>query len=288
MFCTQSDKMCRIVILISIAVSVIGCHHKSDEAVWASYGESQLFGSDVARVVPENLTPEDSVAFTEKFIKDWLVRQIILEAAENGLSDEQLSFDQMVEEYSNSLKIHAFEEEWLKQKLDTVVSDMEIQKYYEDNISNFELKQFLVKIKFTSVGAYYRQLPALKKLFYSDRPEDIVRWQQACVTAGATHFLSEEEWMTWDEFLKQVPLDIVDVAAFLKRQRPLEFEKGELLYLIRFMEYKLSGSVSPIEFERDRIINLILNRRKRLLLDQMRNDLYAKAEAEERFLIQGK
>mgnify|MGYP003337178244 CR=1 FL=1 len=86
----------------------------------------------------------------------------------------------------------------------------------------------------------------------------------------------------WDDFLKQVPIEIYDVAAFLKRQKKLEFEKDELLYLIRFLDVKLSGSASPLEFEKTRIVNLILNRRKRQLLDQMRLDLYTKAEAEKK------
>ena len=282
MFCTPYTDWCRIAFLISLAFIFLDCNRKSKEAAVVAYGNTQLYWSEVAAVVPDNISEEDSLAFADKYIKDWLTRQIIIEAAENGLSEEQLNFDKMVSDYANSLKIHAFEEEWVRQKLDTNVSETEIKNYYQENEANFELKQFLVKIKFTSVASDYRQLPALKKLFFSDRPEDLVKWQQACVTAGASSFMSEEEWMTWDDFLKQVPIEIYDVANFLKRQKKLEFEKDELLYLIRFLEVKLSGSASPLEFEKTRIVNLILNRRKRQLLDQMRLDLYTKAEAEKK------
>jgi hypothetical protein len=282
MFCTPYINRCRIAFLISLHLLFIQCKRKSHEATVAAYGDSQLYWSEVAEVVPDNISEEDSLAFADKYIKDWLVRQIIIEAAENGLSEDQLNVDKMVSDYANSLKIHAFEEEWVRQKLDTNVTEAEIRNYYEANASNFELKQFLVKIKFTSVATDYRQLSTLKKLFFSDRPEDLVKWQQACVAAGAASFMSEEEWMTWDDFLKQVPVEIYDIAAFLKRQKKLEFEKDGLLYLIRFMEVKLSGSASPLEFEKTRIVNLILNRRKRQLLDQMRLDLYAKAEAEQK------
>lgn len=284
MFCTPYIKRCRIAFLLSLQLFFTRCAHDSNEATVAVYGDSQLYWSEVAAVVPDNISSEDSISLADKYIKDWLVRQIIIEAAENGLSEEQMQFDKMVSDYANSLKIHAFEEEWVRQKLDTNVSDDEIKRYYDEEEANFELKQFLVKIKFTSVASDYRQLPVLKKLFFSDRPEDLVKWQQSCVAAGASSFMSEEEWMTWDEFLKQVPIEIYDVAAFLKRQKKLEFEKDGSLYLIRFIDVKLSGTASPIEFEKTRIINLILNRRKRQLLDQMRLDFYTKAEAEKRII----
>jgi hypothetical protein len=266
----------------------VSCGHTQESDIVASFGDHQLTQSTIFDIIPDNITPDDSSALAEKYIKDWLIRQIIIDAAENSLSDDQLSFDKMVEEYANSLKIHSFEAEWVRQKLDTNISEAEVLSYYEENKANFELKQFLVKIKFTSIRNDYRQLSTLKKYFLSDRQEDIVKWQQACVAAGANSFVSEDEWMTWGDFLKQVPVEIVDVAGFLRKHNSLEFEKDGLLYLIRFMEYKLSGTMAPIEFERERIQNLILNRRKRELLDKMRVDLYSKAEAEKRIIISAK
>jgi hypothetical protein len=288
MCCTPSNKGYWPVIISFVTILFVSCGHTQESDIVASFGDHQLTQSTIFDIIPDNITPDDSSALAEKYIKDWLIRQIIIDAAENSLSDDQLSFDKMVEEYANSLKIHSFEAEWVRQKLDTNISEAEVLSYYEENKANFELKQFLVKIKFTSIRNDYRQLSTLKKYFLSDRQEDIVKWQQACVAAGANSFVSEDEWMTWGDFLKQVPVEIVDVAGFLRKHNSLEFEKDGLLYLIRFMEYKLSGTMAPIEFERERIQNLILNRRKRELLDKMRVDLYSKAEAEKRIIISAK
>lgn len=285
---TPSNKGFWLGAILSVTIFLVSCNASDESALVATFGEHQLTQATVFEIIPDNISAEDSTALAEKFIKDWLIRQIIIDAAENSLSDDQLSFDKMVEEYANSLKIHAFETEWVRQKLDTNITDAEITSYYEENKSNFELKQFLVKIKFTSVKNDYKQLSNLKKYFQSDRQEDIIKWQQSCVSAGASCFISEDEWMTWGDFLKQVPVEIIDVAGFLKKHNSLEFEKDGLLYFIRFMEYKLSGSMAPIEFEKVRIQNLILNRRKRELLDKMRIDLYSKAEAEKRITITAK
>lgn len=286
MYFTRFNNALRVYFHFTLCILFFSsCKPKVNEAIVANYGEKELFWSEVSQVIPDNVSSEDSSFLANKYIKDWLTRQIIIDAADKNLNEDQLTFDQLVNEYSNSLKIHAFEEEWIRQKLDTHVTQEEILKFYEENEANFQLKQFLVKIKFTSVPNNFSQLKSLKKYFYSERPEDLVKWQQLCVSANATNFISDEEWMTWDDFLKQVPLEIYDAANFLKKKRQLEFEKDDLQYLIQFLDYKLIGSPSPIEFERIRIANLIINKRKRLLLDTMKADLYALAESEKRINI---
>jgi hypothetical protein len=194
----------------------------------------------------------------------------------------------MIENYRSSLLIYAFEQEWVRQKLDTVVSDQEIQEYYTDNEKNFQLKDYILKVKFTAIANDSKQIPAIKKLFNSPKPEDLVKWQQLCVEIGASHYFNEEEWMKWDDFVKQIPLDVFDVEGFLRKKGPIEFEKGTNLYLISITDYQLAGSKSPLSFERDKIRAMIINKRKMSLLETMRQDIYAKAEKDGEIKIYNK
>jgi hypothetical protein len=118
----------------------------------------------------------------------------------------------------------------------------------------------------------------MKKVFGSAKPEDLVKWQQLCVDIGASYYYEEEEWMKWDDFIKQIPLEVYDVAGFLKKKNVIEFEKDNNLYLISIMEYQLAGSKSPLSFEHDKIKSMIINKRKLKLLEDMRQAIYTKAE----------
>ena len=184
----------------------------------------------------------------------------------------------MIENYRSSLLIYAFEQEWVRQKLDTVVSDQEIEQYYTDNEKNFQLKDYILKVKFTAIAADSKQIGAVKKLFNSAKPEDLVKWQQLCVEIGASYYYNEEEWLKWDEFIKQIPLEVYDVEGFLKKKNTIEFEKENNVYLISITDYQLAGSKSPLSFEREKIRAMIINKRKLTLLETMRQDIYSKAQ----------
>ena len=66
----------------------------------------------------------------------------------------------------------------------------------------------------------------------------------------------------------------------MKRNRFVSFEKENLIYLVRFEDYLMEKSVSPIDIESGNIKDAILLKRKKELLSKMNVDLYEKAEKE--------
>lgn len=259
--------------------AVAACNTGTDRAeLIAEIAGRQLTWKELTEVIPDNSTAEDSAALADHYIQDWITKQLIISKAEAGLPEELQSFEEMIENYRSSLLIYAFEQEWVRQKLDTIVSDQEIEAYYNENEKNFQLKDYILKVKFTALAADSKNISQVKKLFNSTKPEDLVKWEQLCVDIGASYFFNEEDWMMWDEFIKQAPLEVYDIEGFLKKKKTVEFEKDNNLYLISVVDYQLTGSKSPLSFERDKIRSMIINKRKLALLDTMRKDLYAKAQ----------
>jgi hypothetical protein len=271
----------RISLLLAILIATLlgSCHWADDRAeLIAEIGDKKLTWKEVSDVVPDNSTSADSAALADHYIHDWITKQLIISKAEESLPEELMSFEEMIENYRSSLLIYAFEQEWVRQKLDTLVSEQEIEQYYNENEKNFQLKDYILKVKFTAIAADSKQLPALKKLFNSSKPEDLVKWQSMCVDVGADYYFNEEEWLKWDEFIRQIPLEVYDVEGFLKKKNTIEFEKENNLYLISITDYQLAGSKSPLSFERDKIRAMIINKRKLTLLETMRQDIYSKAQ----------
>lgn len=263
---------------LSLCLICIGCNKNDDQgAILAEVGDKKLTINDLMEVIPDNSNSADSIALSERYIQDWIMEQLVINKAEEGLSEDKKNFDLLIENYRKSLLTHTYEQEWIRQKLDTTISEEEIEKYYNDNEKNFQLKDYIVKVKFSAIASDSKNINALKKLFYSEKPEDLVKWEQLCVDIGVSYYFDEDHWMLWDEFIKQVPLEVYDVEAFLKKKKTVELEKDNNLYFIAITDYQLSGSRSPLSFERDKIRSMILNRRKLQLLDDMRRDLYAKA-----------
>ncbi len=269
----------RIIGFLCICLVAASCNWDDDRAqLIAEIGDKQLTWKELSEIIPDNSSAEDSASLADHYIQDWITKQLIISKAESSLPEELQSFEEMIENYRSSLMIYAFEQEWVRQKLDTVVSEQEIEQYYNDNEKNFQLKDYILKVKFTALAADSKYVTQLKKLFNSTKPEDLVKWEQMCVEIGASYYFNEEDWMKWDEFIKQVPLEVYDIEGFLKKQKTIEFEKDNNLYLISVTDYQLTGSRSPLSFERDKIKSMIINKRKLVLLETMRNDLYTKGE----------
>lgn len=268
----------RIFLLLLAAIFTSTCNKRNGEdAIVAEVGEKVLTIQQLSEVIPDNTNAADSIQLAQRYIQDWIIEQLVIGKAEQSLPDEKQNFEVLIENYRKSLLTYAYEQEWVRQKLDTMVTEEEIEKYYGDNEKNFQLKDYILKVKFCAIAADSKNVSQLRKLFNSTKPEDMVKWMQMCVDIGASYYFDEDKWLLWDEFTKQVPIEVYDVESFLQKKKTLEFEKDNNLYLLTVTDYQLSGSRSPLSFEREKIRSMIINRRKMELLEQMRQDLYSKA-----------
>ena len=102
---------------------------------------------------------------------------------------------------------------------------------------------------------------------------------------AVSSFLDVDTWIRLDDLLKTVPMEIYNTESFLKRNRFVSFEKDDLLYLVRFEDYLMEKSVSPLEIEGENIKGIILLKRKKELLQRMNAELYERAEKEKVFEI---
>ena len=67
------------------------------------------------------------------FIDSWIRRQLIIHQAESNIDKSELNFSKELEEYRNSLIIYKYETMLVEKKLDTVITDAEIEKYVKEN-----------------------------------------------------------------------------------------------------------------------------------------------------------
>jgi hypothetical protein len=282
--------MRKIGLLLGVAflLTTSGCHEffvKSERIVVAECYNNKLYEEDLVGVVPANVNPMDSLARVNAFIDLWIRQQLLLHQAEINLSPEQCDFSKQLQDYRNSLIIYAYESQLIEQYLDTIVSDDEIAAYYEDHKENFQLRSTMVKVAYVILKEDCKYKKDFQQLM-SNR--DTLMLMQLDVLAShyaVTSFLDVDSWVRLDDFLQEVPIEIYNTESFLKRNRFVKFEKDDFVYMVRFEDYLMKESVSPIELESDNIKNVILQKRKKELISKMNSDLYEKASKEKVFVV---
>ncbi len=281
-------KQLPILIGLSCLMLLAGCDavvRKSDKIIVAEcYGE-YLYDTDLKEVIAESKGHLDSLARTNAFIDSWIHRRVLVHQAEKYLSPQQRDFKKQIDEYRNSLLIYTYETELIEQMLDTVVSSEEIERYYLQNPGNFQLRHTLVKAAYVVLPLKVKYYWQIRKLMAAP---DTLKLEELDALASPYVISSRynvDEWMRLDDLLNEVPIEIYNTESFLKQRRFVSFEKDACTYMVRFNDYLLEESVSPIEMEYDNIRKLILMKRKKELLDQMRFDLYEKAVKDNAFTV---
>lgn len=256
---------------------------KSKEVVVAECYGKYLYVSDLQGVVPENMATLDSIQRVNSFIDSWIQRQALLHQAETNLSKEKLNIEKQLEEYRNSLILYAYESQLINQKLDTVVSEEEIAEFYEQNKEDFQLRTTMVRAAYVILKDDCKQMAAIEKLM---NDKDTLMLQNLDVLAtyyAEKSYLDVDRWIRLDELTNIVPIEILNVESFLKKNKFVRLDSDDYVYLVRFEEYLLEESISPLEMQYDNIRSVILTHRKKALLDRMRAAVYEKAKKEHAF-----
>ncbi|MCC6251179.1 MAG: hypothetical protein IT238_01805 [Bacteroidia bacterium] len=276
---TKTTSGLPIVALIVFALLFSQCKYlkknrNKNRATVARVYDSYLYLDDVLEQMPDKLQGQDSINFIRSYAETWARQQVVLHQAEKNLSDEQKDVDDELESYRKALITYAFEKALVQQKLDTLVSNTEIENYYNANPQNFELKDNIIKVIYVKVKKNAPKVNRLKELYRSENPNDRKHLEDYCRQFAENYYLDDDSWLLFNDLLKEVPIETYDKERFLKNNRLIEFSDNDYLYFVNIKGFKIKDSVSPLSFERDNIKSIILNKRKLKLIEDMRNDVY--------------
>ena len=228
-----------------------------------------LFPEDLAGIVPTGSSRQDSLSITKNFIDNWIKQKVVLHKAEENLDNEKKDVEKQLTEYRNSLITYAYEKALIEQKLDTLISQQEIEDFYSNNQSNFELKDNIIRVIYLKLNRKSPKIEKAKQWFNSDNKKDRELLTEYCHQYALNYFLDDSIWLLFDDLLKEIPIKTYDKEQFLQNNRNIEIEDSLNVYLVNIKGFKVKNSVSPLSFEENNIRTMIINQRKLKLVEEM-------------------
>jgi hypothetical protein len=275
-------------LILVLLILITGCStifkKKTEHPVARVYSD-YLYDSELRSVIPKGTPTKDSISLAKSYIDNWIHQRLIIHQAEENLTNAQMDFTQQLDNYKNSLIIYTYENELVRQKLDTLVTEEDIEKYYDVNQQNFLLKDNIVQLQFVKLPLKSAYVKQFRSLLNSDKTTDKTKLAKECEQYASDYFLDDQNWLPFNELLKQIPIKTYNQEEFLKNHRDLDYQDSAYIYLVRFKDFKIKESVSPLSFEKDRIRNIILNKRKIDLTKKMREDIFERAQKKNNFEI---
>lgn len=274
--------------ILFFLVAISACSYlpggESEKPVAKAYGK-ELYLSQILDIFPEGISKADSIQMLKNYTDGWVRRQVILQKAEANLTSDQKNVDHLVEDYRSSLLIYKYEQKFLAQKLDTVISDSQIAAFYGSNKENLVLMNSIVKALFVKLRNDSPILTKVKELYKSNKDDDVKQLDNLCLQGAARYDYYNDQWVSFNFVLNELPYSPDSQEEFLRKNQSLEFKDSAYTYLLNIKDYKLKGELSPLSYEKENIKLIILNQRKQVLIKDLEVKIYNEALNRSQFKV---
>ena len=272
-------------VYIIFAMVVFGCDTHTEDVKLASVEERVLYLSDLTAFLPDNLSAEDSAAMAQDFIRNWVRKELVLNKAEENLSENNKNVQKELEEYRQSLITYKYKKELVRQKMDTTVTEEQILDYYTKNQSNFLLRNNIVKAVFIKIPNEFAEPDRLKSLCNENTEESLNELNDFCIRYAKSYDIFDNRWVNFNVVSTNIPEEITNPERYLARNKVIETRDSSYYYLAYINDFKLTGQTAPVEHVSENIKNLILNIRKIDFLKDTEEEIYQEGIRSKKFKI---
>lgn len=242
----------------------------------ARVNEKILHDSDIPKAITNGLSSDDSTRVLKAYIEAWVKEQVLVAKAESNIVDSLNTLEERIESYRNSLIVFEYERAIVRQKLDTAVSENEIENYFDSNRSNFLLQEPAFRFYYVAIPVLNHDGYKVKKSLRSLDPIKIEEIKAYALGLGSRVYFEDENWVAYSNMVDDVKLKFDKNALFTND--PLKVVRdGEITHYLYVLEYRKAGEIAPLGLVTNEIRAKIINDRKFKLINTMRNDLFNKA-----------
>jgi hypothetical protein len=257
----------------------------SQEDAVARVGNFYLYQANLTGLVPEGSSLDDSTELVRAYIDNWIREHLIITEAEERLSMAQKDFSQKLEDYRRSLLRYRFENEVLASAMDTSIDQNLVETYYYANKEQFLLRRPVIQGRFVKLERMAPRQEQLKKWLVSKRSKDLKELEEYCFQYAFSSQLPDSVWLFTDELFKGMAAETQQAFQFNRLNELQSVEDSSFRYYLYLKAYRPAGAVSPLSFEEQNIVSLILLQRRQEHISRYYEDLYRKARAEKKFEI---
>ena len=263
------------ILFFSIILLSLSCERESTEVKLARFQNIYLNESNLVNEIPLNLNKEDSTIFVKNYIHKWLVNQMIMDKSENMIPFEVTNVEKKINKYKMSLISYEFEQFYINKRLDTTISQSEINGYYKSHLDDFVLNDYVVKCMYIKVPKHSKLVKEIKNNYFLKNEKMVDQIMKTGQSEEASLYYNPEEWVFFDDLLKQIPiLEKYSKIDFIKKKKKVVLEYNESVYFINVFDYIIKNGTSPLSFEENKIKSIILNQRAKNIRKRLRLDLY--------------
>jgi len=270
-------------LFISITLLILSCsniNNDNSNDLIARAGENFLYQNDL----PSFSSRQDSLLRYKNFVELWAKEKLLYDLSLTNLSQSKKNeLDLLIEKFKIDLYINSYKDLIVNSRIDSIVTNEEIESYYNANIDNFTLNETLLKYRYLKVPSdninINRIRRYIQRLSNDDRDFlDSLNFQFAELKVNDSVWFAERDVISSIEFINQT-----NKSNFMRVNRLYEIKDDQYINYFIVKDLLKSGNIPPLSYLYDRIklniinqrrIDLIKNINKEILNDALKSSKY--------------
>lgn len=258
-----------------------------DNPIVATVGTANLYHADIDHISKEMTTSSlDSSELVGRYIQSWVKKQLMIREASKNLTLNEAEINRKLLDYRYALIAYEYEKNFVEKSLDNEVTQSEIQTYYEANKENFALKEIIVRTNFIKLEKTLPQKRQLERLLNSEQEGQKEELKDFAIRYANNYFIEDSTWIKFDDIIINTPLtQNNNQVQLLRNEKLISVDDETFSYYFKILEYRLRDQVPPLEFVRDEISKIIVNKRRVEIAEKLKRDIYNDALENNEFTI---
>lgn len=261
------------IVMISIIWSACGKQDApNSEKPLAKVYDKYLYPSDLKGIFDANMTKEDSSQRIQAFIDSWAKEHLMVRVAEENIPTD-VDINKMVEDYRESIVKYHYERNLVAKRLDSLVSNTEIQAHYQKTKGDYILKHDIVQCYFLQIPSNSPNKEKLKEWWKMKDPIDYAKVKDYAAKYAHVFILEDSTWIRAKDLAAQFPQNSLSEGSLTKGKEVSMNKKG-YRFLLRVNKVFKKGQQAPVSYVKRKIIDYLLHQRKLELIKNMSNEMY--------------
>ena len=250
----------------------------------ARFGENYLSKEKFYQLIG-NYQRSDSLTKANEVINEWALRQILLSKASLNLDQKKLdSLSQLADEFKNTLYVDYYVEALLNVKTNLEIDSLEIDSIYNLRKNQMQLNASIYKYLIIEISKDFSDLNKVKQSVLRFSTED-QKYIDSISNRFKTYKIKNKNWSNDRQLIKDLNFISRNRLIDLKKSKFYQFEDSLSLYLIKIIDSKTQGDISPKSYVVSTLKQMILNERKAIIMSQLKNGILNEAIMNNKFEI---
>lgn len=232
----------------------------------------KLFLSEMDGMFPYGTNLSDSLATIQAYKERWIRNALLRHEAEANLPPD-FNIDKLVRAYRSSLITHNYEVALAQERLDSTISKVELNAFYEKNKEQYQLETPIIRCHFIKAKLPIVKGEQLRKLWNSNKPEDFETLLKYCDKYEVDNILTDSTWYDLEDIAAELPAGTL-TASNVSSKKDFSQRDVEYQYYFRLFEAKNRKDIAPLSYIEEQARKVILHNRKSRLISDIKEELY--------------